>query len=278
MQADAGHVQPTNTEQPPWSVTYGPADLRASKRGALCISESISHHATDNSVIYRSAQLAINLTLYPQTADILSPSILVDHFFGYLAGKQATPGWLNHMNTIELALTSILSVQLRTDPRNQNLRCLSFQIHNSLDTIYSPQLAHLPGVVILRIVSQTPGPMWEESLANLEEGSPADWAVLSRAVDHLSVAHKRSVSRMMLQTIWQWKEDQGPNAVPNLKAINLFCGRLMANDGHTHLALRTHCLIIMVFSLRGRVFNLDHVFVPDGKYVASLPSPSNLLT
>ena len=126
LQADTGHIQPTNTEQPPWSVTYGPADLRASKRGALCISESISHHATDNSVIYRSAQFAINLTLYPQTADILSPSILADHFFGYLAGKQATPGWLNHMNTIGLALALILSVQLCTDPRNQNLRCLSF--------------------------------------------------------------------------------------------------------------------------------------------------------
>ena len=196
---------------------------------------------------------------YPEIADTLSPHVLKDLFFECSLNGRVFPGRLEHASVIGMALASVLSSQLIMAPDREDLHELCQNLHDYTGWVSSfSESKFLPGVAILRIVSQTP----ESAL----EGSFQKWEILSNTPDHLPTTYKLCLSRLVLQTIWRWRRVDA-TAVFNLKTIELFCKRLMANGDHTLPPLKTNCYLIMAISLGCKRGDFRDLFIPNKECV-----------
>ena len=258
---DAARPPPAVTEPRNWNFGEIPDDMMVCRGDAHCI-PWMFRSATDGDVIFRTAQFAADMILYPEIADVLEPRILANHFFGCLEDGRVIPDRLEHTNVIGLALASVLSVQLCVDPGRGLLQDISHTIHIHTDCIPLSEPMFLPGVAILRIVSRTPEPV--------EGGTFPIWEDLSGIPIHLSTTQKLSLSRMVLQTVWRWRRVQDATNTLNLKAIDLFCKGLMTNGGHIPPALRIDCFLIMAISLGDPIDNVKALFAPNTECVSPL--------
>ena len=248
-----------------WNFGEIPVDMVVYKGDAHCISW-VLRSATDGDVIFRTAQFAAEMILYPEIADVLEPRILANHFLGCLEDGRVIPDRLEHTNAIGLALASVLSVQLCVDPERRELEDISHTIRTYTDWIFLSEPIFLPGVAILRIVSRSPERVRRETF-------PV-WEDISDIPGHLSTTQKLSLSRTVLQTVWRWRRVQGAAGTLNLKAVDLFCKVLMANDDHTPPALRINCFLIMAVSLGNPIDSIKTLFTPNTEWV----TPPFLLT
>ena len=258
---DAARPPPAVTEPRNWNFGEIPDDMMVCRGDAHCISWMF-RSATDGDVIFRTAQFAADMILYPEIADVLEPRILANHFFGCLEDGRVIPDRLEHTNVIGLALASVLSVQLCVDPGRGLLQDISHTIHIHTDCISLSEPMFLPGVAILRIVSRTPEPV--------EGGTFPIWEDLSGIPIHLSTTQKLTLSRMVLQTVWRWRRVQDATSTLNLKAIDLFYKGLMTNGGHIPPALRIDCFLIMAISLGDPIDNVKALFTPNTECVSPL--------
>ena len=216
---------------------------------------------TDNDVIFSTVKFAVDVIWYPEIAGTLSPRVLATFFFECLLDGRVIPSRLEHASVIGMALASVLSIQLSVEPDSEDLRDLCRTVHYYTDWVSSSEPTFLPGVAILRIISQTLGRVWD--------GGFQKWEVLSNISDHLPTAHKLCLSRLALQTIWRWRRME-PAAVFNLEMIELFCKRLMANGDHILPTLKINCYLIMAISLGHQVADIHALFIPNDGCVFSL--------
>lgn len=251
--------QHANREPDNWFFGETP-DPGVYKGDARCISWILGS-ATDDDVIFCTARFAADTILYPEAADVISPSILRDHFLVCLSDGQVIPDKLEHLSVIGLALASALSIQLCIDPEKENLRDLSRIIHDYTNWISKSEPTFLPGVAVLRVVTQTPEQVQGESFR--------DWKILSDMPDNLPTRHKLCLSRTMLQTIWRWRRVPDQITAFNLKAIGSFCRGLMTNCDHVTISLKINCFLAIAMSLGDQVGEIHTLFTPNNEYVTA---------
>ena len=235
-------------------------DWEVCKADARCISW-VLNSTTDSDVICSTVHFATDVIWYPEIAGALSPHILSNLFLECLLDGRVIPGKLDHASMIGMALASVLSIQLCMEPEREDLQDLCHTIHYYTDWVSSSDSTFLPGVAILRVVSQTP--------ERVRSGSFQKWEIFSKIPDHLPTTHKLCLSRSILQTIWRWRRAD-PTTVFNLKGIESFCRRLMTNGDHILPTLKIHCFLIMAISLGRRVADVRALFIPNDGYVVSL--------
>jgi len=235
-----------------WEVCKG--DIR-------CISWVLDF-TTDGDVIFSTARFAADTIWYPEIAGALSPHTLADLFHECLLDGRVIPDKSEHVSVIGMALASVLSIQLCMEPEREDLQRLSDSVHYYANWVSESEPTFLPGVEILRIVSQTPRNAWT--------GSFRKWDIFSNVSDHLPTVHKLCLSRMALQTIWRWRRIQEvTTTVFNLEAIDLFCRALMANGDHVLPALKINCFLIMAISLGVQIDDIHDLYIPNKEFVAS---------
>ena len=235
-------------------------DWEVCKTDAHCISWVLDS-TTDMDVIFSTVHFAADTIWYPEISGALSPHILADLFLECLLDGRVIPGKLEHVSMIGMALASVLSIQLSVEPEREDLQDLCHTIHDYTDWVSSSEPTFLPGVIILRIVTQTP--------EHTHNGSFQKWEIFSNISDHLPTTHKLCLSRLILQTIWQWR-CMDPTTVFNLEGIGLFCKGLMANGDHIIPTLKINCFLIMAISLGLQVANIYALFIPNDRYVVFL--------
>jgi len=256
-----GHVPLTIVEPPTWFFGETFIDWKTCKADTRCISWMLDS-ATGSDVIFSTARFAADTTLYPEIAHVLSPRVLVNHFLGCLSYGRVIPDKLEHASVIGMALASVLSIQFCVGLGGDDLQHLSDSIHRYANSASESEPKFLPGVDILRIVSQTPEPV--------QSGSFQKWDIFSNVSDDLPTTDKLCLSRTVLQTVWRWRRIQRPSTtVFDLGAIDLFCKGLMANGGHTLPALKANCFLILAISLGHQVGDISALFIPNNECVIS---------
>ena len=258
----------TVVELPTWNFGETSVDLEACKGDVCCISWMLDS-ATDSDVVFYTARFATDTTLYPEIAHVLSPRVLAEHFLECLSDGRVVPGKLDQASMVGMALASVLSIQLCMEPERGDLRRLSNSIHHHANTVSESQPIFLPGVAILRIVSQNPEPA--------QDGSFLKWDIFSNISYTLPTARKLCLSRTILQTVWRWRQIQGPTAVFNLEGIDQFCKALMGNGDHVLPTLKTNCFLILAIFLGDQVGDIKTLFTPDTRCVISPSLPSTSL-
>ena len=180
-------------ERLPIAVVTGPPtrifkdvsiDWETHKTDARCIAW-ILDSTTDTDMIYSTVRFATDMIWYPEIAQAVSPHILADLFFDCMLDRRVIPSKSDHASSIGMALASVLSVQLSTDPENEALRNLCKRIKDNVE------LAHFstsPVVGFLLLVAQSTSPT----------GDPWLWAIQP---DRLPTIGKLWLSRILLQTL-----------------------------------------------------------------------------
>ncbi|KAF9644734.1 hypothetical protein BDM02DRAFT_3190330 [Thelephora ganbajun] len=252
---DIEHAPPAVVEAPGPLFGGTIADLEVSKADARCIFWVLDS-ITDSDVILSTVHFAVDMIWYPEIAGTLQPDVLLNLLLECLVDGRVLPGRLEHANMIGMALASVFSIQLSMEPDREDLQDLRRTIHHHTDWVSSSDPTFLPGVAILRIVSQIP--------ELVGSGSFRKWEILSNMSDHLPTAHKLCLSRTILQTIWRWRR-RDPITAFNLEAIELFCRGLMANGDHILPALKINCLLIMAISLGHQVGDVRAFFIPNDR-------------
>jgi len=251
---EVGEVQLNNVGDH-WYFGNVSTDWESSMTDACCISWMLNF-TTDSDVIFYGAQFAADAVWHPKTASALSPHVLAKLFIECLSYGRIIPGKSEQASVIGMALASVLSIQLCTEPEREDLQRLRKDVLHYANCVSETELTLLPGVGILKIVLETP---YDKSFR--------EWDNIS---DHLPTAHKLCLSRVILQTVWRWRWMTGAPTVFNLEAIDLLCKGLMANGDHSHTTLKMHCLLIMAISLGHQVGEIHTLFIPDDEYVISL--------
>ena len=249
---------PLTTVGQPWYFGETRVDWEACKADARCISW-ILDFTTDNDVIFYGARFAADTIWYPKIAGVLSPHVLTNLFLECLSYGRVIPDKSEHASVIGMALASVLSIQLCMEPDREDLQRLSRKIHHYANCVSDLKPTLLPGIGILKIVSETP-----------YDASFREWDNTS---DNLPTTHKLCLSRVILQTVWRWRRIPGAPAVFDLEAIDLLCRGLMANGNHSHPTLKIHCLLILAISLGHQVDDIETLFIPDDEYVISVFFP-----
>ena len=236
-----------------------PIDWEACRGDARCVSWVLDT-TTDIDVIFSAARFAADMIWYPEIAHTLSPHTLADLFHECLSDGRIIPDRLEHASAIGMAFASVLSIQLCMEPKRRDLDDLVYDTFLCVDDAADFEPKRLPGVEILRIVT--------DAIELVDAGSFRNWRIFSVISDNLSIANKQCLSRMVLQTVWRWRRVQRPAAVVfNLEGIDVFCKRLMANGGHAFSALGINCFIIMTISLGAHVANIRYLHPPRTKWV-----------
>jgi len=257
--------QPAVAEPSAWNFGEISIDWEARKGDVRCISWMLDS-ATDSDVIFCTARFASDTTLYPKIAHVLSPRVLANHFLECLSDGRVIPSKLEHASVVGMALASVLSIQLCMEPERGDLLRLSNSIHHYANSVSESEPKLLPGVEILRTVSQTPERVRSEGFQ--------EWDIFSKISDDLPATDKLCLSRIVLQTIWRWRRIQHPTTVFKLEEIGSFCRGLMANGGHILPTLKTHCFLIMAVSMGDPAGGVHVLFTPDTECVISPFFPS----
>jgi len=248
-------------ESPIWFLGEIYIDWEVCKADTRCISW-ILDSTTDSDVIFCASRLAADMILYPEIANALSPRTLATLFLECLLDGRVIPGKLEHASVIGMALASVLSIQLCTEPEREDLQRLGDSIHPYANWVSESEPTLLPGVAVLRIVLETPERVWDGRFRKL--------GIFSNVSGYLPTSQKLCLTRVILQTIWRWRRIQDPPAVFNLEAIDLFCKGLMENGDHILPTLKINCFLIMAISLGYQAADVRALFTPNNECVIFL--------
>ena len=229
-------------------------DWEVCKTDARCISW-VLHSTTDTDVIFSTVRFAADTVWYPEIAQALSPQVLADLFFDCVADGRIIAGKHEYVSSVGMALASVLSIQLCMEPEREDLKELCDRLYYHSKWVSSSGSTFILGVVVLRIVSETPTRVWSGSF--LKQGIFAD------IPDHLPTAHKLCLSRMLLQTIWRWRRIQETTTVFDFEAIELICKILMADGDQSLPILKINCFLIISISLGLRINDIRDLYAPN---------------
>ena len=170
-------------------------DWEVCKADIRCISWVLDS-TTDIDVIFSTVRFAADTIWYPEIAGALSPHVLADLFFDCLLDGQVMPGKSEHASSIGMALASILSVRLSMEPEDEGLRELCEQLVSQVQWEHSSEPMFLLVVAAFKLVASVPAP--DKLFMGLE--------LFQSLPNRLSTAHKLWLSRVILQTVWRWRD------------------------------------------------------------------------
>jgi len=236
------------------------------KADIRCISWILSS-TTDADVIYSTVRFAADTIWYPEVVGALSPHVLADLFFDCFLDGRVVPGKLEHASSIGMALASVLSSQLTTEPERE-LRELCEHIGYNAKWRYrsdSNQSLSLVVSVLAFIADIATSRRYPNFPSRRLEGS---------IPDHLPTTQKLWLSRVTLQTIWQWRRIEGPTAILRLSAMESICEIFTVDSDGDLTILKTNCFLTMAIAL-GLQIDIRDLFAPNDRCVP-LPPPSFL--
>ena len=88
-------------------------------------------------MIYSTVRFAAGVIWYSEITGALLPHILADLFFDCLLDGRVVPGKSEHAGSIGMALASVLSAQLSTEPESKELGELCKRIGNEVEWVPS---------------------------------------------------------------------------------------------------------------------------------------------
>ena len=239
-------------------------DWEACKADIRCISW-ILDSTTDTDVIFSTVRFAADTIWYPEIAGALSPHILADLFFDCLLDGWVIPGKEEHGSSIGMALASVLSIRLSTEPDDESLRGLCERLVSPLPQERLSESMFSLVMEVLMLVASVPTP-----------GAPRmGWGPFSFRPKRLSSVHKLWLSRVILQTMWQKRCIQGPTGVLDIRCVKLVYGVFADGDQMSNI-LRTNVFLSLAIIL-GLQICIRDLYAPDNMCVTFQSSVSTPL-
>ena len=230
-------------------------DLVLCEADARCISW-VLYSTTDADVIFSTVRFAATTSWYPETVGLLSPQILADLFFDCLVDGWVIPGKVEHASSIGMALASVLSTRLSTEPEDEGLRELCESIASRVEWEFSFEPTFLLVVAVLKSIAKL----------SPQDGPFTDYRISGSVPGRLSAARKLWLSRVVLQTIWRWRHVQENTRVLDVFAMDSIC-RLFIVDGDQMLGtLKTNFFLILAISL-GLQIDIHDLYVANTRCV-----------
>jgi len=224
---------------------------------ARCISW-VLHSTTDPDVILSTVRFAADMIWYPEIAGALSPRILADLFFDCLLDGRVIPGKEERASSIGMALASVLSTHLSIEPENNAHKELCECILNCAELLPPSESTLRLATAILKFAAYTPTPLGDGLFKSID--------LLNSIPDHLPVTHQLLLSRVMLQTIWRWRNSEDPAVALNLFATHSICKSFTAGDGQALAVLKSNCFLTLAISLGLRA-DIRCLYAPNNKCV-----------
>ena len=249
------HIPLSAVVAPPIRIFDGvPTDWDVCLADIRCISW-VLYSTTDTDVIFSTVRFATEVIWYPGIAGTLSPHVLADFFFDCLLDGRVIPGKVEYASSIGMALASVLSIQLITEPKNPVLRELCERILSA--RVSSPEPIFILVTDVLRFVADS-----------VERTMFKSWGLLESIPDHLSATQKLWLSRVILQTLWRWRRVREPTKLLDLLAMGPICRTFTADGDKIPSILKTNCFLAMATSL-GAQIDIRDLYVPSTVYVVS---------
>ena len=241
------------TQPPPTRIFgEGSIDWEVFKGDVRCISWVLDS-ITDPDVILSTVRFVADMIWYPEIAQAVSPHILADLFFDCLLDRRVIPNKSEHAILIGMALASVLSIQLCTDPQDEALGNLCKRIEDRVHTAQSPEPT-TPVVLSLHFVAQSLSP------------TKGPWMLSLIRPRHLPIMDKLWLSKVLLQTLWRWRCIWDPNSTISLRWVGPICRELVADGDKSPTILKTNCFLIMAISL-GSQLDIRDLYPPNDRYV-----------
>jgi len=248
---------------PAWDFKGISIDWGVCKDDARCISW-ILDSTTDMDVIFSTVRFAADTIWYPEIAGALSPHVLADLFFGCLLDGRVIPSKSEHAGSIGMALASVLSIRLSTEPEDEGLRELCKRIFPHIRWEYSSEPTYPLVVAVLTLVARVP----------IQNGQSVGCPFHLNVPKRLSTTQGLWLSRVILQTIWRWRRVQGPTRVFDICGVEPVCRALAVNGDQMPDILKTNLFLILAISL-GLQIDIGDLYPPSNKCVVfPIPSPS----
>ena len=219
---------------------------------------------TDHDVILSSVRFAADIIWYPAIAGVLSPYVLAELLFGCFMDKQVRPGKVDQASSIAMALASVLCAQLCLDPKDEGLKELCARTMDGIDglagingTIFSLVMWTLDLVVRpLDPSLKMPGVI-TPATPNLNFG------VGSRETRGAGfITFKLWTARVLLQTMWRWRQNYDHNTVICLPKTNSVIRVLFDTADPTPPILKSTVSLTLAIGLGLRVDMYD-TYIPD---------------
>jgi len=240
-------------------------DWEACKADVRCISW-ILDSTTDTDVIFSTVRFAADTIWYPEIAGVLSPHILADLFFDCLLDGWVIPGKEEHGSSIGMALASVLSIRLSTEPDGEGLRRLCGRLVSQFsEGRLSESMFSLVVEVLILVASVT-----------IPDVPRMSWARPIFLPKRLSTAHKLWLSRVILQTIWQKRRIQGPSGVFDTRWVGMVHRVFTADGDQMSNVLKTNLFLSFGITL-GLQIGIRDLYAPDNMCVTFPPSVSTPL-
>jgi len=245
-----------------------PVDWDAYKADICCISWVLSS-TTDAEVIHSTVRFAADVICYPEAVGALSPHVLANLFFDCMLDGRVVPGKSEHATLIGMALASVLSSQLTTEPQNQEVREVCNHICNDIQSLHWSDRRPLSLVVsVLEFIA------WITTY-----GWGPGWQVTRTIPDCLPTMQKLWLSRVILQTLWQLRRIKGPTGVLEYEftVMESICKVFAADRDGNPPILKTNCFLTMAIAL-GLQINIHDLYAPNNRCVPPSPFlPGSLL-
>jgi len=239
------------------------ADWEACKADVRCISW-ILDSTTDTDVIFSTVRFAVDTIWYPEIAGALSPHILADLFFDCLLDGWVIPGKEDHASSIGMALASVLSIRLSTEPDDEGIRGLCERLVSQFPQERFSESMFSLVTEVLELVASVPTP-----------GAPPTIPLpLAYLPERLSTAHKLWLSRIILQTMWQKRRVQGPAGVLDAYWVGTVYRNFAADGDQMSNVLKTNIFLSLAITL-GLQIGIRDLYAPDNM---SVTFPSSVST
>ena len=230
---------------------------------ARCVAWLLSS-ITDKDAILSSVQFAADIIIYPAIAKTFPPHLLADLLLECILEGEVVPGRADQACSAGMALASVLSVQLCLDPECKHLRRL---IQRVTRTISRLQLDDPTMTLVANALCLLAGPLTTPPhMHHFDPKYPLDNRMpeLSRlrGLENITCAFKCWMGRILLQTVWRWRQLSDPNVIIDMSKIGVFFTVLLKNKDSIPTAIRTTVVLTLAVAL-GQTVTLDDLYVPD---------------
>jgi len=240
-------------------------DWEACEADVRCISW-ILDSTTDTDVIFSTVRFAADTIWYPEIAGALSPHILADLFFDCMLDGWVIPGKEEHGSSIGMALASVLSIRLSTEPDDEGLRGLCERLVSQFS---EERLSESMFSLVMEVLMLVAG-------FSTSDAPHMNWEPIRFLPKRLSTAHKLWLSRLMLQAMWQERRVQGPTGFLDAYWVGMVY-RAFAEDGdQMSNILKTNLFLSLAISL-GLQVGIRGLYAPDNMCVTFPSSVSTPL-
>ena len=236
---------------------------------ARCVAWLLSS-ITDKDAILSSVQFAADIIIYPAIAKILPPNLLADLLLECIIEGEVVPGRADQACSAGMALASVLSIQLCLDTECQRLRRLSQRVTRTISSLQldDPTLALVANVLCLLAGPLTTPPHAYQVNPNYQLDNLMPELSRLRGLENATCAFKCWVGRILLQTVWRWRQLSDSNVIIHMSKIWVFFTVLLKNKDSIPTAVKTTVVLTLAVAL-GQTVTLEDLYVPDTKCALS---------